>query len=334
MTIRALREDEFDEHAELVYRSYTHEREIPADSMLTHRDWWVRSIERDPCYEPEQTRVMEVDGRLVASVTCYYRPTYIAGRQVEASCIGSVCTHPDYRRRGYVREILTECVEWMTARRWEWSFLYGKAEVYGGSGWLNLASLDLSTDLQLRDDAPSDFTERHADPDSDADIALLTRLHERFNADLTGPTVRTEAYWRSRVLSSRPWGRGPTYTIVEGADGAALGYYYRGGSEVREVAWADRPHEVLKAILRGADEGPINFRCLVPGLIEGLRELAAIPEQKQCLDGAGGIRMRQAYRGLWRLNPVPDPVVDVADTAALLRLLHDAGYVMWPADGA
>ena len=98
MTIRALRPDEFEEHAELVFASYTHEREVPEGSMLADREWWLRGIERDPYYEPEQTRVMRLDGKLVASVTCYLRPSYVDGRQRKAACIGSVCTHPDYRR--------------------------------------------------------------------------------------------------------------------------------------------------------------------------------------------------------------------------------------------
>lgn len=332
--IRALREDEFDAHAELVYVSYSHEREPAAGSMLADRQWWLRGIERDPYYEPEQTRVLEVDGRLVASVTCYYRPSYVAGQVVDAACIGSVCTHPDYRRRGYVREILAECVQWMSARGWEWSWLYGKQEVYGGSGWTNLTSYDLVADLRLRADVAEDVTERAADPDDDRDVALLARLHEGLNARLTGPTVRSEQYWRQRVLGARPWGPGPQYRLVFAGE-RPVGYYHAEGAAVREIAWADRPHEVLAQILRAAEGAAVSFPCALPEMLAALRDLAAIPTQAECFAGPRALTLREAYKGLWRCNDIAGPSFpEITDTDALVRFLHDRDYVMWPADRA
>ena len=117
------------------------------------RDWWLRSIERDPYYEPEQTRVLEVGGRLVAGVTCYYRPSYIAGQIIDAACIGNVCTHPDFRRRGYVRALLSG--KRGVDERTGWSGRGSRREgIYGGSGWTNLTGYDLTADLRLR----ADFT--------------------------------------------------------------------------------------------------------------------------------------------------------------------------------
>ncbi|HUS80263.1 MAG TPA: GNAT family N-acetyltransferase, partial [Armatimonadota bacterium] len=148
--IRALREGELVEHTELVYASYSHEREHQPGSMLTHGDWWLRSVECDPYYDLAQTRVMVMDGRLVSSVTCYLRPTYVAGRTIKAACIGSVCTHPDYRRRGLVRQVLDESAQWMVAEGFAWSFLYGLEAVYGGSGWRMLSSPTVTADVYVR----------------------------------------------------------------------------------------------------------------------------------------------------------------------------------------
>jgi len=100
MEIRGLKNSELDEHADSVYLSYSHDRQLVSGAMLTHQDWWLQGIARNPYYETEQTRVMVLDGKLVSSVTCYLRPSYIAGRIVKAVCIGSVCTHPNYRRQG------------------------------------------------------------------------------------------------------------------------------------------------------------------------------------------------------------------------------------------
>ncbi len=334
MIIRALEATEFDEHADLVYVSYSHERELEPGSMLTHRDWWLRGIEREPYYEPDQTRVMEVDGRLVASVTCYYRPTWVHGRRVEAACIGSVCTHPDYRRRGYVRRLLAEAVEWMRARGWEWSFLYGLEAVYGGSGWRNLTTFEVIADVTLRDDLELQTRERPIDPADDEDIAALMRIYDDFCAPLAGATIRTEQYWRRRVLASTPWGRAPEYRFVL-HEGEPCGYYYIDGSAVREVGWAGDPHPVLAAIFSHADGGPVSFPLIRPELLTALREVAAIPTQSESFERADSITLRAAYRGLWRHHGISDPAFPgVTDTAGLVRMLHDSDYVMWPIDRA
>ncbi|MGD9495569.1 MAG: GNAT family N-acetyltransferase [Armatimonadota bacterium] len=334
MPIRALREREFDEHAELVYVSYAHEKQLPPGSMLTHRDWWLRSVERDPYYEPAQTRVMEVEGRLVASVGCYYRPTYIDGRVVDAACIGSVCTHPDHRRRGYVRELLAEAVAWMTDRGWEFSWLYGLQDVYGGSGWRNLTAFDLVAALSVREQFATDLQDRPVDPDSDADVALLADAYARFCTRLTGPTVRNTKYWRQRVLAPSPWGEAPEYRLVLRA-GQPLGYYCMQGAFVRELAWSGRPHELLAQVLRRAGGQPVSFACYVEGMIPALREISPIPSQRECFDAPGSITLRDSYKGLWRHHHLRDrKLPEVADTEGLVRFLRDNGYVMWPADRA
>jgi len=332
MTIRALREDEFDRHAELVYVSYAHEREVPARSMLAHPDWWLRGIERDPYYEPAQTRVMEIDGRLVASVTCYHRPSYIAGRQVKAACIGSVCTHPGYRRRGHVREVLAEAIEWMTAEGCEWSFLYGRAEVYGGSGWMNIASWDVTVDLRLREDTGPALNDRTAHPE--ADVATLAGLHARFNRDLTGPTVRSEQYWHDRVLSPRVAGDAPEFRLLSDAD-EPVGYYCLEGRAVREIAWVSRPDAVLAHVIRRGGGEQVTFGFCTGQLLALLRDISAIPDQQQCFRQPGGVALTEAYRGLWRLNggPVSD-TLGITDTLSLVRTLREHDYVMWPADRA
>ncbi|MEA3403162.1 MAG: GNAT family N-acetyltransferase [Armatimonadota bacterium] len=331
MTIRPLRENDYDEHAELVYVSYSHGKELPQGSMLTHRDWWLRSIERDPYYRPEQTRVMEVDGRLVASVSCYHRPTYVAGRRVDAACIGSVCTHPDHRRQGYIRQVLVEAAEWMAAQGWEWSFLYGREEIYGGSGWRMLSSFDLIADLGVRREAGQGLTERRADPERD--IPVLSAIYSELCGELTGPTVRTDAYWRKRVLSPTPWGETPDYRILERA-GEAIGYFRMEGDAVGEIGWRGRPHDVLAHVLRRA-EGPVSFACFMPEMLPALRDISEITSQKECFERAGGIRLRDSYKGLWRHHRVDEAVVpEVCDTRGLVRFLRERDYVMWPADKA
>lgn len=331
MQVRALREDELAEHAELIYLSYSHGRDLEPGSMLTHRDWWLQSVERNSYYEPEQTRVMELDGRLVSTVTCFHRPTHLAGRQVKAACIGSVATHPDYRKRGLAREVLQEAVEWMTAEGYQWSFLYGKYEVYGGSGWENLSSWDTIADLRPREQYLGEVSLRPADPEADA--ALLAQMHSQFNSNLTGPTVRTEQFWRRRVLSETPWGSAATYEIAE-QGGAAVGYLCMEGARVQEIAWTERPHELVAQALGRAQGQPVHFGFWLPELTEALRDVSAMPTQKQCYDEPGGVHLRESYRGLWR-HHAPSPEAGLpTDTESLVRLMRESNYVMWPPDRA
>lgn len=331
MTIRGLREDEVEEHAELVYVSYSHGRELEPGSMLTHRDWWLQSIHRDPYYEPEQTRVAVEDGRLIASVTCYHRPTYIAGRMAHAGCIGSVCTHPDYRREGHAREVLAEAIAWMTERGWEWSFLYGREEIYGGSGYENLAGWSLTADLRPREEYAAGLSERPVDPD--ADVPTLTHIYEQFSGEMTGPTVRSEQYWRRRVLSARPWSDAPDYRLVL-RDDEPIGYLHMVGAAVREIAWLGRPHEMLAHALTRAGDEPLRLGMFIPEMIVALREVSRVPGQQECFDDPGGVTLSDSYQGLWRLHHVSAVPRITSDTSSLIRILRDLDYVMWPADRA
>ncbi len=331
MQIRALREDELNEHAELIYVSYSHERDLEPGSMLTHRDWWLQSIGSNPYYEPEQTRVMEMDGRLVSSVTCFHRPTHVSGHEVKAACIGSVCTHPDYRRRGLAREVLQEAVDWMIEEDYQWSFLYGKYEVYGGSGWENLSSWNTIADLRLRDGCGCGVTMRRAEPVEDA--PLLAEMHTAFNRRLTGPTVRTEEYWRRRVLSPKPWAPAPVYEIAV-LDDRPIGYLCMEGAQVREIAWVDDPRPLIATVLERAGSEPAQFGFSLPELTAALRDVSAIPTQSECYEEPGGVRLQESYRGLWR-HHAPDPPTNLpSDTVLLLQFMRENNYVMWPPDRA
>lgn len=330
--IRALREDEFEEHAALVYASYSHERELPPASMLARPDWWLRSVERDPYYEPAQTRVMVVDGRLVSSVGCYLRPSYIAGRQARAACIGSVCTHPEYRKRGLVRQVLTEAVDWMIAQGFLWSFLFGLEAVYGGGGWRMLSTLNATADLDVLNEYGREVTSRPADPE--ADVPLLVSIHERFNATLTGTTVRTEDYWRGKLLSPRPWSEAPVCEVLE-LGGQPVGYWLPGDGAALEIAWVDAPREVLAYILRAFEGKPVRFGLGTAELVAHLRAISHPPGYDAWRQRRGGINLVESYCGLWQFHQDPQGLFpQVSDTASLLRFLRENEYTMWPADKA
>ena len=333
-TIRALRDAELDEHADLVFRSYREGRDLPPGSMLTQPDWWRRSIGREPGYTPEQTRVMALDGRLVASVTCFRRPSYVAGEVLPLVCIGSVCTDPDYRRRGLVRQVLAATANWLESQGVIWSFLFGLESIYGGSGWRNLASWSTRIDLRLRGDRGVDLRERPADPRQD--LPALSTLHEGFGGSLTGPLRRSREFWQRRVLAvPGPWAVAPTYQVLE-QGGQGVGYYAGHDGQVNEVAWAPGQGEaVLAFLLRRWPGRPVSLPFFTGALAESLRALSVIPSQGECQGHPGGVTLTETYRGLWRFHCDPQGLVPaVRDTESLLRFLRDHDYTYWPADRA
>lgn len=70
---------------------------------------WIRLME----IEPEGCFGLECDGRIVATATavCY-------GRRL--AWIGMVLTHPDYRRRGFARQVTERAVDFAEDRGVEW----------------------------------------------------------------------------------------------------------------------------------------------------------------------------------------------------------------------
>jgi hypothetical protein len=153
------------------------------------------------------------------------------------------------------------------------------------------------------------------------------RMYEDFSGRLTGPTVRSEEYWRKRVLATTPWSAAPTYEIAE-RDGKPVGYVRMNGARVEEIAWLSRPHELLAAVIERAGEERVHFGFSLPELTAALRDISAIPTQRECFDNAGGVTLREAYRGLWRSH------ASDLSTEALVAHLRDHDYVMWRADRA
>ncbi|MGD0114036.1 MAG: GNAT family N-acetyltransferase [Armatimonadota bacterium] len=330
MEIRGLRREELEEHAELVYSSYAHGRSFDSssslDGLLSQRDWWLRAVRTTVGYDPEQTRVMALDGRLVSSVTCYLRPSYAADRVARAVCIGSVCTHPDYRRRGLLRHVLAEAAEWMTRNGILWSFLYGNEAVYGGSGWRHLTSRVVSVDLVVADEVGQEITAR---PLAEDDVLSLVRMYDAFNSRLTGTTQRSEAYWQ-RTIFARGEGT-PGYLLLE-RGGVPIGYFCGSGRRLSEIAWTGARSDVLGFVLRQCP-GPVTLPLCTTEVLDSLRDIAQIPSQQEWQGRQDSVTISEMASGLWQYHTDPEGLFpEFSDTQGLLRFLRAHDYVMWSAD--
>lgn len=328
--IRGLRLDEMEAHSELVYQSYYEYVVSGERPFLSDPQWWLNSARCDPYYAPEQTRVLVVDGRLAASVTHYTRSMRVAGRLAKASCIGSVCTHPDFRRRGYVRRILADSMDWLMQEGYHFSLLYGMEAVYGGSGYTALGAMTSALSVPVREDLGCGVTARPADPGRD--VPLLASIYDAFCSELTGPIVRNPAYWQGRVLGSR-YGRTPaSYQILELA-GQPLAYFQADETCVNELAWASNGPEALAFIMRERPQ-PVRFSFGCSALLAAVRTLWAQSGYADLGEHPGTITLSERYQGLWKYIADPQGLFpEFSDTAGLKRFLREQEYVFWPADG-
>ncbi len=331
--IRALTPSEIEDHARLVYISYSHGRDFAAGSMLTYPDWWLRNIGKDPYYRPEQTRVMELDGKLVSSVTCFHRPTHINGRIAKTACIGSVCTHPAYRGRGFVKQVLAEAADCMIGQGVTWAFLYGNDQIYGSSGWRSFRAWTLSAKLRVAGESGLHIAGRPPDPEADAPV--MAELYDSFNARLTGSCHRSLAYWREKVLSApAPWSSDPPYTLLE-RRGEPVGYYRGNDAAVSEIAWRAASYDVLAYVLRQWPGRSVSFPFCCHELLAGLRAISTIPDRKETLENPDSLTIQDSHRGLWRYFQDPDGAwPEIHDTDSLRRFMRSHEYAMWPVDRA
>ena len=128
--IRAVREQELEEMIELqclVFRPRGHER-------------YKAYIRGDSSYELEQTRVVVVDGGIVATLRVWDRTVRVGETAVRMGGIGGVGTHPDHRRRGHASAMLRDAIDWMRGRGYLTSVLFTEVatEFYRRHGWASV----------------------------------------------------------------------------------------------------------------------------------------------------------------------------------------------------
>ncbi len=269
---------------------------------------------------------MVYEEKLICSVTCYPRPSYIAGRLANAMCLGSVCTHPVYRRRGLLRQVLAEAAEWMKSQGVLWSFLYGSQAVYGSSGWKHLTTRSLSVDIPVKEELGTQLTARPAGPERD--LPALMAIYEQFSGQLTGPIVRDESSWNGRISRHGEHG----YMLIE-QDGLPIGYFVGSDGTVAELGWTGCPQETLAFLLRQWPAQPVSLPLCSSGILEVLRDIAAIPDQSAHHEHPATITVEDTSSGLWQYHQDREGLFpEFADTEGLLRFLHEHDYVMWRVD--
>lgn len=101
-------------------------------------------------HEPYPNRwvIRNEAGRLVAHTGVHEKRVIAGGETYPIGGMAEVCVHPEYRGRGFVREMLGCIHPWLAARGFVYSMLFGDPKVYGSSGYFNAENLWHGTEAE------------------------------------------------------------------------------------------------------------------------------------------------------------------------------------------
>lgn len=208
--------------------------------------FFERIVRLDPWFRRENTRACFVDGRVASVVQVFERPLRIGRCTVRAGCLGSVGTHPDFRRRGYGLGTLQDTARYLRGEGFDLSLFFTVIHRhYARAGWTVHPTTSLLVDL------PASFPEpapgvQVAPCAAERDRLQVRAIYDAENARRTGTVVRTPEYWARR----EQWNEGRAErTWVARRDETAVAYACEEEGDVREMGRLPGQDEALTALL-------------------------------------------------------------------------------------
>ncbi|MDP6041722.1 MAG: GNAT family N-acetyltransferase [Candidatus Latescibacteria bacterium] len=131
MIIRAATETELEEIAELQHLVFRPNEPDVAQRYLSYTN-------DDPAYTLDHSRVISQDGRLVCHLRIWDRTLRVRGADLLAAGIGSLCTHPDFRGRGYAQALMRDSEKYFFEAGYDLGLLFTiiGTPFYEAQGWV------------------------------------------------------------------------------------------------------------------------------------------------------------------------------------------------------
>ena len=189
--------------------------------FTTPREYFANQTEHDATYRFGQTRIIEVDGRVVSHVRLFHRRMLVRGVALPVGGVGSVATHPDYQRRGLATALLQDAIARMERAGYALSFLWtGLVPLYERLGWRAVPQPFYTAQPEEAAGLSTRATEG-VRPFTSADLPAVALVYRRATEGSTGAIVRTLRYWRDHMTWVRDDSEG--FLLVE-RGGRVLAY--------------------------------------------------------------------------------------------------------------
>ncbi|MFO7942017.1 MAG: GNAT family N-acetyltransferase [Bacillota bacterium] len=212
-------------------------------------DWDERRRERRPDPDTLVRFGYFVDGKLTS--TCGYIPFQVnlRGREFAMAGITSVSTPPEYRRRGYVADMLKRLLDILRERGYGLSGLWPfSREFYSRFGWETCAEYSSFTvdTAEFRKMLKGSGARAHFSPATIDDFADMDSVRARWLEPFSLSLIRDREGWRTQTFLG--WKRSPFVYLSRDEDGVPTGYVsykvterelWDRDLEVRDVGYRD-----------------------------------------------------------------------------------------------
>lgn len=140
--------------------------------------------------------------KLVAKLHIIPFSIYINDNKFQMGGIAGVSTYPEYRRHGYVKQLITEALQHMNQKQQYISFLHPfDVQFYRRFGWELFAdNKKVTIEKKDLDMLPSNQGKILRDIPKD-ERGPIERVYETYAASHSGMLVRTQQWWKDHVYS-------------------------------------------------------------------------------------------------------------------------------------
>lgn len=303
LEIRSARADELREAAQCIGMAFFQNHEDIDDVLESYR----QSLVVDTVYDPENTRIVRVDGLIVGVVQIANRKILVAGETLPLGVILWVGTHPEYRRHGIGAMLMNDAVETLRARGYDLSLLFGegKESFYERAGWRSVQNL-FKDQINLSGEISEPVFDGEISPINwQTDLDAIMELFAMEQAGATGPAVRDRKFWME--YAARPPFDHPIYLVAR-HEGQVVAYLRSGYQRaILETSMLPGAEDAVIALILHACRAARKA---------GLAKIDSIefPAWRYRLQNCGLVFDRAPVRGqMYRVINLPSTLVHLQD---------------------
>ena len=242
-----LQEDKLDLWAAFCQKCFS-EKDNPPDAAF-----FKGKVVADTAFRPDQVLCGFVKGQLVATLRVFEREIVWncpKGEimQSKAGGIGEVCCDANFRRRGFSKELMARCLDYLEGESYQVSFLHASAggaqKLYRSLGYESVPTkkcvLSLSQDklrcIQKLVNMDSSFVSRSSNLHIIETYQMCQRIYDESHR-FPGNVLRSDLYWKNWMPSVWPSPRkcNPRVFILQDKDLKSVAYIYLYDREGRTI---------------------------------------------------------------------------------------------------